>query len=327
MHDTLRFWLDRGVDGFRMDVIMGIVKRADLADVDDGIQAMLDESRYDAPAVHAQLREIRQLLDSYPGDRVSVGEVFILSTARVAEYYGNHDELHLAFNFPPLFAPWNAPKWRQRLERTEAAMLPVDAWPTWVLSNHDVPRHRTRYGGSEARARAAAVLLLTLRGTPFLYEGEELGLEDAVVPDNRVVDPGGRDGCRAPVPWTSSGTHGWNGAEPWLPFPPEAGLRSVESLRNDETSIVHLYRRLLAARRGSAALRLGDLTLLDAGDGVIAYERGHEGDRRTVLVNFTTEPCTVAATGVIEVSSTGDGEGDSVTGTLRADEAVILRQA
>ena len=153
MHDTLRFWLDRGVDGFRMDVIMGIVKREDLADVEGGLVQMADESRYDPPAVHERLRAIRTLLDSYPGDRVSVGEVFILSTAKVAEYYGDNDELHLSFNFPPLFAPWDAAKWRHRIERTEVELGRVDAWPTWVLSNHDNSRHRTRYGGSEARAR------------------------------------------------------------------------------------------------------------------------------------------------------------------------------
>ena len=323
MHDTLRFWLDRGVDGFRMDVIMGIVKRADLADVEGGLMQMADESRYDPPAVHERLRAIRTLLDSYPGDRVSVGEVFILSTAKVAEYYGNNDELHLAFNFPPLFAPWDAAKWRHRIERTESELGRVAGWPTWVLSNHDNQRHRTRYG-SEARARAAAVLLLTLRGTPTLYEGEELGLEDAIIPAERVVDPGGRDGCRAPIPWTISSPHGWDGAEPWLPFPPAPGERSVEALRADDASILHLYRRLLAARRASTALQFGALTLSDSPEGVLAYERTADSDRRVVLVNFTSDPKTISAGGTVEVSSTGRGEGQPFDGTLAPDQAVIL---
>src|SRR5207248_2421578 len=286
MHDTLRFWLDLDVDGFRMDVVHALVKHPDFPDVGD---PWLSTDRFDEAATHERIRGFRRLLDGYPGDRVSVGEVFILSTAKVAEYYGDHDELHLAFNFPPLFAPWEAAKWRTRVDRVVEEFDPRDAWPTWVLSNHDVPRHRTRYGGSEARARAAAVLLLTLRGTAFLYEGEELGLEDAVVPPSRVVDPGGRDGCRAPVPWTAGVGHGWDGAEPWLPFAPDAGSRSVESLTKDGTSILHLYRRLLSARRGSGALRLGNLTMLDAGEGVVAYERAHDGDRRTVLINFTSD--------------------------------------
>ena len=324
MHDTLRFWLDRGVDGFRMDVIMGIVKREDLADVDRGLVQMADESRYDPPAVHEQLRAIRKLLDSYPDDRVSVGEVFILSTAKVAEYYGDNDELHLAFNFPPLFAPWDAAKWRHRIERAETELNKVNGWPTWVLSNHDNPRHRTRYGGSEARARAAAVLLLTLRGTPFLFEGEELGLEDAVVPPHRVVDPGGRDGCRAPIPWTSQPPHGWEGAAAWLPFPPDADARAADALSHDPTSIAHLYRRMLAARRGSTALRLGALELVDSPQGVVAYDRVLGDDRRTVLINFTDNPVSVDRTGIVEISSAGSSEGAAFTGTLAPNEAVVL---
>ncbi len=326
MHDTLRFWLDRGVDGFRMDVIHGIVKRPDLADVAEGFAQMVDESRYDPPAIHDELRKIRRLLDSYPGDRVSIGEVYILSTAQVATYYGNNDELHLAFNFPPLYAPWDAAKWRTRVERVQQELDPRDAWPTWVLSNHDNPRHRTRYG-SEARARAAAVMLLTLRGTPFLYQGEELGLEDAVVPPDRVVDPGGRDGCRAPIPWAVDPPHGWDGGDPWLPFPPSAGERSVAASVGDPASIAYLYRDLLALRHASPALQLGDLVLLDSPEGVLAYERiAPDGsDRYAVHINFTSAPRTVDARGEVAVSSIRRGEGSGFDGTLAADEAVVVR--
>jgi alpha-glucosidase len=253
-----------------------------------------------------------------------VGEVFLLSTAKVAEYYGNGDELHLAFNFPPLFTPWDAGRWRHRIQRVIDELEPRDAWPTWVLSNHDNLRHRTRYG-SEARARAAAVLLLTLRGTPFLYAGEELGLEDAVVPDDREVDPGGRDGCRAPIPWDASPDHGWGTTDPWLPWPPDPTERNAERLQADEGSILHLYRRLLAVRRGSSALRTGSITLLDVPAGVVAYERTCGGDRRTVLVSYVAEPVAVpGVAGTIEVSSDGVGEGSAFGGTLAPDQAVIL---
>src|SRR5260221_4217343 len=156
----------------------------------------------------------------------------------------------MALTSPPLYAPWDAAAWRKRVDRVVEELDPREAWPTWVLSNHDNPRHRTRYG-SEARARAAAVMLLTLRGTPFMYAGEELGLEDAVIPTARVVDPGGRDGCRAPIPWTGAADHGWDVTDPWLPWPPEPELRNAEALRADEGSILHLYRRILAARRAS----------------------------------------------------------------------------
>jgi alpha-glucosidase len=324
MEGVLRFWLDRGVDGFRMDVIHALVKRADFGDVaEPGWQEMIDESRFDPPAVHALLRRFRRLLDSYPGDRTSVGEVFILSTAKVAEYYGENDELHLAFNFPPLFAAWDAGVWRQRIDRTEEELDPRGAWPTWVLSNHDNPRHRTRYG-SEARARAAAVLLLTLRGTTFLFEGEELGLEDAVVPPARKVDPGGRDGCRAPVPWTVHPPHGWAGAEPWLPFPPSPGAHSAEAEAAEPASMLHLYKRLLAARRASPALQLGSWAPLPSPEGVLAYERVLGADRRVVLVNYTDAEHVVAVSGEVEVSSIGRDEGTPFTGTLVPDEAVIL---
>ncbi|MCU1451191.1 MAG: putative glycosyl hydrolase, family 13 [Acidimicrobiales bacterium] len=324
MHDTLRFWLDRGVDGFRMDVVHALVKKAGFPDVDD---PWLSTDRFDEPATHERIRGFRRLLDSYPGDRVSVGEVFILSTAKVAEYYGDNDELHLAFNFPPLFAPWDASKWKKRIDRVVEELEPRDAWPTWVLSNHDTSRHRTRYGGSEARARAAAVLLLTLRGTPFLYQGEELGLEDADVPPDRVVDPGGRDGARAPIPWTSEGGHGRGDVDPWLPFPPDAADRNPEAADADADSILHLYRRLLAARRASPALQLGAWTQLDAPEGVLAYTRAHDHDLRAVLVNYTSEGVRAEVAGAwsVEVASDGNGEGARYGGALGADQALVLR--
>ena len=156
------------------------------------------------------------------GDRVLIGETALPGTQWIAPYYGNGDELHLAFNFGATHTAWDAAAWRRRMDRITALLGPRGAWPTWVFSNHDFPRHRTRLGGSEARARAAAVILLTQRGTPFVYAGEELGLEDAVVPDDRVVDPGGRDGCRAPLPWTEAAPHGW-GPDPWLPVPSRPG--------------------------------------------------------------------------------------------------------
>jgi alpha-glucosidase len=327
MHDTLRFWLDRGVDGFRADVVHALGKDPALPDNPPEVAAIPHSALNDDPRTHPLLRDIRRLLDSYPGDRMVIGEVFLLSTAKVAEYYGAGDELHLAFNFPPMLAPWEATTWARRIQRTMEELEPRGAWPSWVLSNHDQPRHRTRYG-SEARARAAAVLLLTLRGTPFLYQGEELGLEDAVVAPERVVDPGGRDGCRAPIPWTAADGHGWSGAEPWLPFPPDAGGRSVEALRDDPDSILHLYRRLLAARRASPALHVGDQTMLDLPEGVVGFERRAGDDRRLVLVGFTGDEVGLALPDgpwTVEVSSDGAGEGDRFSGSLGPDQALVLR--
>jgi alpha-glucosidase len=330
MHDVLRFWLDRGVDGFRIDVVHGIGK-------DPSLPADPPESRptphsqlNDTVQTHPLLRDIRTLVDERAGDPVIVGEVYLLDTALVAPYYGDGDELHLSFNFPPLYTPWDADAWRAQIERTTGLLDPIGAWPTWVLSNHDNPRHRTRYDGSEAAARSAVLLLLGLRGTPFLYQGEELGLLDAEVPPERVVDPGGRDGCRAPIPWDPSPGHGWP-AEAWLPFPLEADLRNVATERADPGSVLHLYRRALAARRGSPALHLGDQEMLDAPAGVVAWRRRHaDGDERTVLVNFTGRTVdlsgSVAVAGtVVEVSSDGLGEGEPLASVLGPSQAVWLR--
>jgi alpha-glucosidase len=232
----------------------------------------------------------------------------------------------MAFNFLPLATPWTAADWRDVIEVVERD-LGRDAWPTWVLSNHDSSRHRTRLGGSEAVSRAASVLLLTLRGTPFLFQGEELGLEDAVVPRARRVDAAGRDGCRAPIPWTGAPAHGWATAETWLPWPPHAESRNVEDERADHGSILHLYRRLLAVRRASPALRRGDITLLDAPDAVLAYRRSTRGDERLVLVNFGDASAEVPLEGRWEVVVSSDPAVDHWEGALGASEAVILQRS
>jgi alpha-glucosidase len=264
--------------------------------------------------------------DSYPGDRLLLGEVYLLDTAKVATYYGDGDELHLAFNFPPLYTPWDGPKWRRQVDRSIDLIDDRGYWATWVLSNHDNLRHRTRYGGSEDRARAALFLLLGLRGSPVLYQGEEIGLEDARIPPERVVDPGGRDGCRAPIPWTGAPDHGWGVTDPWLPWPPEAETRNVEAQADNPGSILHLYRRLLAARKASPALQLGDFAWVPAGapEDVLVWERVRDGERRVVAVNLGAEPVTLDLTGTVVVASDGAGEGEPFGGTLAGDRAVLL---
>ena len=365
MHDVLRFWLDRGVDGFRADVIHCIGKDPDLPDDPPDVAGIPHCALNDVPVTHQRLQAIRSLIDEYPGDRVIVGEVYLLSTTAVSTYYGDGDELHLAFNFPPLYALWTSEAWTGCIGDTVDALGPRGAWPTWVLSNHDNPRHRTRYDRaarlhgeepavtvrrSEARARAAAVLLMTLRGSPFLYQGEELGLADAAIPPGRAVDPGGRDGCRAPIPWTDADDHGWpttGAAVPWLPFAPEADFRNHATQRADPSSVLHLYRRLLALRHGRRALSAGAFTLLDLPVGLVGYIREHDDELAVVLVNFTDdrielpggigvrrEPGTGPSTrprnpleiGGLQVLLSSDGvtEGEAFTGTVLADQAMVL---
>ncbi|MGH9079657.1 MAG: alpha-amylase family glycosyl hydrolase, partial [Acidimicrobiales bacterium] len=357
MHQVLRFWLDRGVDGFRADVIHCIGKDPALPDDPPAVAGLPHCVLNDEAVTHGRLKAIRTLLDTYPGDRVMVGEVYLLSTETVATYYGTGDELHLAFNFPPLLARWQTGPWSACIETTMRALEPRQAWPTWVLSNHDNPRHRSRYDlaavrsgedpattqrRSEARARAAAVLLLTLRGSPFLFQGEELALLDARVPADRRVDPGGRDGCRAPIPWGAGPDRGWPtgpGCRTWLPFPPESDRRNYECQRNDRSSVLNLYRRLIALRRGSPALTRGGFELLDLPDGLIGYRRTSAEDDVVVLVNFAdthvgvdtevVSPVVGAGTPsrpelTVAVSSDGVGEGIGFAGSLRPDQAVVL---
>jgi alpha-glucosidase len=175
---------------------------------------------------------------------------------------------------------------------------------------------------------AATVLLLTLRGTPFLYAGEELGLLDAVVPEDRVVDPGGRDGCRAPFPWTSADDHGW-GPDPWLPFPPDASARSLAAIRDDPTSILHLYREGLALRRATPALHRGNLELLDPPDGVVGFDRIDGDERWRVLVNFTSDQVPIGdlMTGRPIALTSGAGTLRPAIAALLPDEAVVLGPA
>ncbi len=334
MHDTLRFWLDRGVDGFRIDVAHCIGKDPTFADdprCDRG-RPLADFN--DQPASHDALRGVRRVTDDY-SDRVLVGEVNIRSTEAIHRYYGNGDELHLVFNFRLLDAPWSIPAIGPIIDEVAAQFGDVAHWPTWVLSNHDNRRHRTRYGGSEARARAAAVLLLTLRGTPFVFQGEELGLEDARIAPDRRVDPGGRDGCRAPIPWEATAPHGWEGDEPWLPFASEPAARSVESERADPESVLHLYRRLLALRRRARALQVGTWERLPAPPDVLAYRRALEADSSdhapddayVVVVSAAEEPRTIELEHpmTVCVASDGVGEGEPFTGRLGVDQAVVLR--
>jgi alpha-glucosidase len=327
MHAVLGFWLDRGVDGFRIDVAHCVGKDPEFADEPRCVAGEPLSSFNDQPYSHEVLRGIRRLVDSYRGDRVLVGEVNIRSTPIVAQYYGAGDELHMSFNFPPLDAPWDPVVFRMCIREVERELTAMAAWPTWVLSNHDNERHRTRYGGSLRRARAAALLLLTLRGTPFLFQGEELGLEDADVGADERVDPGDRDGPRAPLPWRERPPHGWDGARPWLPFPPDAGALSVECQRGDPGSVLYLYRRLIAERRESRALRVGDWEELPSPPEVLAYARRAGDDVRVTAVNFADRPLPLHLDGAwrVAVASDGEGEGGRFGGELDGERSVLLR--
>lgn len=319
MHDVLRFWLDRGVDGFRMDVVHLIGKELDRND-DPELAALTHVALNDVPVVHDYLREIRQVLNEYD-DRVSVGEVVLFDPERVAAYYGKGDELHLSFNFKSLMTPWRANAWAQLIEETEATHAKASAWPTWVLSNHDNVRIASRLGGTPERIRSALILLLTLRGTPFLYAGEELGLLDAEIPPSRIVDPGGRDGCRAPIPWDRSTNFGWP-VDPWLPFVAAANDVNVVTQDGDPESVLNFTKELLQLRHTHDALRTGELIGPWVTGDVLSYERRSGTNRIGVAVNFGTSAAPNSFDSrSIETLLVGEGDGSVVS----AGSALIVR--
>jgi alpha-glucosidase len=272
----LRFWLDRGIAGFRIDVAHGIVKDRELRDNPDPTVSTYNANRDE---VHEVFKRWRRIVDEYEPARVLLGETWVMDLDRLARFYGSgEDELHLAFNFPFTFSALDASAMRDILEATEAA-LPERAWPVWMLSNHDIPRFPTRMaGGDERKARAALLLLLTLRGAPVLYYGDELGMPQGDVSAERERDMAGRDGARTPMPWNG----GWD--DPWLPLSPD--VVPVSAQAKDEMSFLSFCRELIAQRRANPDLQGGDYETLPAPDGVWAFRRG---ENTTVAVNLTDE--------------------------------------
>jgi alpha-glucosidase len=305
MLDVLRFWLDRGVDGFRVDALRQLLKDPDWRDNPpnpdwDGV------NEYDSllPVHTADLDEVQELVTAIRaaiGDKLMVAEVYA-PIERLVRYYGENGRgAQLPLNFHLISTPWDAEAIGELIERYEAA-LPAGGWPNWVLGNHDRPRAASRVG--PAQARVAAMLLLTLRGTPTLYYGDELGMTD--VPIQRY-DPGGRDGQRTPFQWDSRG--GFTTGEPWLPY----GDLSLNV--EDEPPLLTLHRKLLRLRREFAT---APYRTLHAADGVLAYARGNAF---AVALNLTGEPRPLPVAGEVLLSTHLDGGAER----LRADEGVVLR--
>ncbi len=345
MLDAMRFWLKRGVDGFRIDVLWHMVKRADLADNppnpdwrtgDPEKERVLQLNSTDQPEVHEITAEMRALADEYGA--LLIGEIY-LPTPKLMTYYGTRarPEVQLPFNFQLIGAEWTAPALGRLIADYEAA-LPPGAWPNWVLGNHDRPRIATRVG--EAQARVAAMLLLTLRGTPTIYYGDELGMTDVAIPPEAVRDPQelrapgqgfGRDPVRTPMPWDASPNRGFTTGEPWLPLGPDWRTRNVAAESDDPDSMLSLYRAVLALRRERRALALGDLALIRAEGFVLAYERRFGNERLLVALNLggherQVDPPAWAAdyTHVLSTVHPRVGRRFGTALTLAPDEGVIL---
>jgi alpha-glucosidase len=342
MHNVLRFWLNRGVDGFRVDVIWHLIKDAEFRDnppnpswtaSQPDIGRFLQVNSTDQPEIHDVVVEMRRVLDDYV-ERVLIGEIY-LPIERLVTYYGRDlSGAHLPFNFALIKAPWKAEAIAHLVEEYEAA-LPQGGWPNWVLGNHDQPRIGSRVG--EAQARVAAMLLMTLRGTPTMYYGDEIGLTNVPVPPERVQDPWeknepglglGRDPYRTPMQWSAGRNAGFSNGEPWLPLGADHGTRNVAALGGDPGSILTLYRRLIAIRREHLALSVGDYVPGEVEGDVFWFERRHKDARLIVALNFGPEASVVRLPDDRRVLlSTHLDRDDERVGsqlTLRADEGVIL---
>ncbi len=328
----LRFWFDRGVAGFRIDVCHMVVKDRELRDNPPATAAdhWMDRARGQRPEftscrpeIHEVLRRWRQVGDDYDPPRLLLGETHVFDVEQVMSFYGSGDELQLAFNFLFLFSHFDAAAVRDVVEASEAA-LPPFATPCWTLGNHDVSRYGSRWAdGDPRRARAALVLLLGLRGTAVLYYGDELGLPDVDVPEDRLVDPVSieyrpvvnRDAARTPMPWQPGPGVGFTepGVEPWLPIGDRDGLTVAEQ-RADPTSTLHLARALLAVRRELPDLRDGAYAALPAPEGVWAWRRG-----ATVLVAVNLSAATVTVpdvSGTVRLGTDRSRDATTVSGGL-----------
>jgi alpha-glucosidase len=352
----VRGWLDRGVDGFRLDVFNIFLKHADLpsnpvrpgaTDWDRQVH-VYDRDQPDFPALIARFRAI---LDERAG-RMSVGELFDGTTATAA---GLTSERHLVFDWEMLEAPWSADTIRSIIARREAA-FGEDRWPTSVLSNHDRERHASRLADPvgaadrDAVARTAAVMLLTLRGTPFLYYGEELGMGDVDIPTEEIVDPPAtrfgpdstwwdRSRCRTPMPWAAGPGAGFTTGRPWLRLGPDTETRNVEAQRSDPSSVLSVSRRLIALRAASAALQVGSLRLCpEAGGGVVAYTRETPGQIVLVVLNLgrteaswplpgtSGEPGWRVLFGTGRTTTPGAAMAAGMTVVMAPDEGLILER-
>jgi alpha-glucosidase len=345
MMDVLRFWLERGADGVRVDAVQVVVKDDHFRDnppnpdyregVDDPYDALLREHSADRPEVHRLISRMREIVESY-GDRVLIGEIYN-TVDRLMAYYGEGGRggVHFPYNFQLIRLPWQARTIDAAIRRYEA-LLPDGAWPNWVLGNHD--RHRIASRVGAAQARVAAMLLLTLRGTPTVYYGDEIGMHDVEIPPDRVQDPWeknlpgrglGRDPERTPMQWSAEPGAGFTTGEPWLPLADDFDVVNVAAQRTDPGGMLALHRALLALRRREPALSLGAWEPVDADGDVLAYLRTHGDARFLVALNLGAGPASLSFDGSGEVVlSTLPGEDGRRAGgviDLRGDEGVIVR--
>ena len=348
IHDVMRFWLGKGVDGFRVDVIWHLIKDANFRDnppnpdFREGLppsEKLLPLHTADRAEVHDAIAGMRRVVDEFPS-RVLIGEIY-LPPERLASYYGRDlGGAHLPFNFALLSAPWNA-RALEKIIHDYEAVLPTGAWPNWVLGNHDRPRVASRVGMEQARI--AAMLLLTLRGTPTLYYGDEIGMHQVAIAPDQVRDPFeknvpgigvGRDGCRTPMQWDATRYAGFSRSTPWLPLPDDFRRENVVNLEADARSILNLYKALINLRRKLPQLIGGVYVPIAAQGDLLLYRRQSNDSSALIALNLGDEPVSIASeaaglSGEILLSTFLDRQGEKVRGALdlRGNEGVIIGTA
>jgi alpha-glucosidase len=342
---VLRFWLARGVDGFRVDAIHHLIEDADFRNDPvnplwrEGMpptQRLLRGHTMDHPDTHEAIARMRLALAEYGGDKLLIGEAYLPIEKLVAYYGADLKGFQLPFNFHLISAPWNPVAIAALVEAYETR-LPPGGWPNWVLGNHDRSRLATRVGAGQARV--AAMLLLTLRGTPTLYQGDEIGMSDVPIPLERIQDPWeknipglglGRDPERTPMQWSGAEYAGFSSAAPWLPVGADFKRVNVETQDRDPSSMLSLYRSLIALRRSEAALTVGAYAHVFTTDQVFAYERRLGARRLLVMLNFSDKAAPVDAPPVrVLLSTTGHALTRDVSGSLElaANEGLVAEYA
>jgi len=346
MLNVMRFWLDKGVDGFRVDVMWHMIKDTQLRDNPANpdyephmatYEKLIPAYSTDQPEVHEIVRMMRQVTDSYD-ERVMIGEIY-LPIQKLMTYYGtDNNGAHLPFNFLLLQQNWDSLQISSAIDQYEGA-LPPDGWPNWVLGNHDQPRITSRIGQSQARV--AAILLLTLRGTPTIYYGDEIGMRDVPIPPDEVQDPQGlnmpglnlsRDPERTPMQWSDTENAGFTSGQPWLRLPASFKRENVDKQQDDPYSMLTLQRRLIALRQQEPALKVGKYAPVYADKQIIAYTRQYKEITFLIILNLTHKPCYFNSEhykfkGEIVIATSLELEGSMVTDTVSmgGDEGYIIR--
>lgn len=346
MLDVMRFWLDKGVDGFRVDVMWHMIKDEQLRDNPlnphyeehmADYNKLLPVFSTDQPEVHDIVQKMRKLTDGYD-ERVIIGEIY-LPIERLIVYYGtDNNGAHLPFNFQLITLPWDAVPISRAVDEYEGA-LPASGWPNWVLGNHDNTRIASRVGLEQARV--AAMMLLTLRGTPTIYYGDEIGMQDVPIPPHEVQDPQGlnmpgknlsRDPARTPMQWDSGKNAGFTNTKPWLRVARTYKKVNVQVQKNEEDAMLLLYKRLIDYRQKEPALSMGNYRPVFADVKLFSFIREYDDQRLLVVLNLSHSTCyfdpeNLAVNGTIEIATHADLEGAQVNGTicLGGDEGVVVR--